>query len=62
MWSPEVFHYLSKLSNDKTTYSTFSSSKIVTEGLKQNDFQAQKIKGFGNKRHMTKASWGKQRN
>ena len=62
IWSPEVFHYLSKLSNDKTTYSTFSSSKIVTEGLKQNDFLAQKIKGFGNKRHMTKASWGKKRN
>ena len=59
MWSPEVFHYLSKLSNDKTTYSTFSSSKIVTEGLKQNDFQVQKSKGFGHKRHMTKASWGK---
>ena len=47
MWSPEVFHYLSILSNDKTTYSTFSSSKIVTEGLKQNDFLAQKNKGFG---------------
>jgi len=57
MWSPEVFHYLSKLSHDKTTYSTFSSSKIVSEGLKQNGFVAQKNKGFGNKRYMTKATW-----
>ena len=62
MWGTEVFHYLSKLSNDKTTYSTFSSSKVVKEGLKQNDFQAQKILGFGNKRHMTKASWSKKSN
>jgi len=59
MWSPDVFHYLSNLSHDKTTYATFSSSKIVIDGLMQNGFRVQKNKGFGNKRHMTKATRSK---
>ena len=62
MWGTEVFHYLSKLSHDKTTYATFSSSRIVSEGLNQNGFEAQKDKGFGNKRYMTKATWSKKSN
>jgi len=62
MWSTEIFHYLSKLGHDKTTYATFSSSRIVSEGLNQNGFEAQKDKGFGNKRYMTKATWSKKSN
>jgi len=62
MWSAEVFHFLSKLSHEKTTYSTFSSSKIVSDGLTQKGFIAQKDKGFGDKRYMIKATWKKESN
>jgi len=62
MWSSEVFNSIAKLSSYKTTYSTFSSSKIVTEGLKVNGFKAKKIQGFGDKRHMTKATFNLKQN
>ena len=57
MWSSEVFNSIAKLSSYKTTYSTFSSSKIVTKGLEANGFRAEKTQGFGDKRHMTKATF-----
>ena len=62
MWSSEVFNSIAKLSSYKTTYSTFSSSKIVNEGLKVNGFKAKKIQGFGDKRHMTKATFNLKQN
>ena len=62
MWSSEVFNSIAKLSSYKTTYSTFSSSKIVSEGLKENGFKAEKAQGFGDKRHMTKATFNLKQN
>ena len=62
MWSSEVFNSIAKLSSYKTTYSTFSSSKVVSEGLKANGFKAEKAQGFGNKRHMTKATFNLKQN
>ena len=40
---------MQKLSKYKTTYSTFSSSKVVNEGLKTSGFKAEKTQGFGDK-------------
>jgi len=62
MWSSEVFNSIAKLSSYKTTYSTFSSSKVVSEGLKANGFKAEKTQGFGDKRHMTKATFNLKQN
>ena len=57
MWSSEIFSFLANLSHSKTTYSTFSSAKIVKERLRENGFKLKTIKGFGNKRHMLKAEF-----
>ena len=57
MWNSEVFNSIAKLSHYKTTYSTFSSSKVVIDGLKANGFKIEKTKGFGDKRHMIKATF-----
>lgn len=52
MWSQSVFKSLFRLSNEETSYSTFSSSKHVAEKLGNNGFEVNRIKGFDNKRHM----------
>ena len=57
MWSPKIFNSLADLSHNETTYSTFSSSRIVRERLKDNGFKLKITKGFGNKRHMIKAEF-----
>ena len=57
MWSSEIFSFLANLSHSETTYSTFSSAKIVKERLKESGFKIKTIKGFGNKRHMLKAEF-----
>ena len=57
MWSPKIFNSLKHLSHNETTYSTFSSSSVVKERLKDNGFKLKISKGFGNKRHMIKAEF-----
>ncbi|UGQ16392.1 tRNA (5-methylaminomethyl-2-thiouridine)(34)-methyltransferase MnmD [Borrelia sp. RT5S] len=64
MWNREIFTLISQKSKIGTKLSTFSSARIVKDGLKFADFDYSKVKGFNNKRHMIKAQkkekkWGK---
>ncbi|MCD2416909.1 tRNA (5-methylaminomethyl-2-thiouridylate)-methyltransferase, partial [Borreliella burgdorferi] len=56
MWSNEIFNLISEKSSPKCKLSTFSSARIVKDGLKLANFKYIHIeKGFRNKRHMIKA-------
>ncbi|AWG43091.1 tRNA (5-methylaminomethyl-2-thiouridylate)-methyltransferase [Candidatus Borreliella tachyglossi] len=55
MWSHEIFMLISKKSKIGTKLSTFSSARIVKDGLKLANFHYSRAKGFNNKRHMIKA-------
>ncbi|ACH93669.1 uncharacterized conserved protein [Borrelia duttonii Ly] len=52
MWNKEIFTIISQKSKTGTKLSTFSSARIVKDGLKLANFNYLKIKGFNNKRHM----------
>ena len=55
MWNKEIFTLISQKSKIGTKLATFSSAKIVKDGLKLANFNYSKVKGFKNKRHMIKA-------
>lgn len=52
MWDEEIFHQLSRLSKQTTTYATFTSSSIVRKALLAAGFSVNKTKGFAFKREM----------
>ena len=52
MWQPELFQTLYKLSHAKTTVATFSTARVVRDGLVNNGFNIAKHSGFGIKREM----------
>lgn len=52
MWNEEIFHQLSRLSTQTTTYATFTSSSLVRKALIAADFSVNKTKGFAFKREM----------
>tara|TARA_B100000427_G_scaffold148802_1_gene123798 strand:+ start:5469 stop:7265 length:1797 start_codon:yes stop_codon:yes gene_type:complete len=62
IWSNEIFQYLEKFSDNSTTYSTFSSAKLIRERLLKNGFRPILIKGFGTKKKMIKANLIKKEN
>nr|WP_267506041.1 tRNA (5-methylaminomethyl-2-thiouridine)(34)-methyltransferase MnmD [Borreliella garinii] len=56
MWNNEIFNLISQKSSPGCKLSTFSSARIVKDGLKLANFKCIHIeKGFGNKRHMIRA-------
>lgn len=52
MWQPAVFEQMARLSNDSTTFATFTSAGAVRRGLHAAGFEVNKRTGFGKKREM----------
>lgn len=52
MWSPALFSQLARLSNEHTTFATFTSASVVRKGLQSAGFNVFKDTGFGRKREM----------
>lgn len=56
MWSAELLHHVARCTAHAGTLATFSAAGHVRQSLAEAGFYVQKIKGFGNKRHMTTAT------
>ncbi len=56
MWENEVLHHVARCTAPAGTLATFSAAGHVRQGLAGAGFDVQKIKGFGNKRHMITAT------
>lgn len=54
MWQPELFQQISRLSHPQTTLATFTSARVVRDGLTGAGFKLDKHPGFGKKRDMLK--------
>ncbi len=52
MWSETLLQQLARLSKAGTTLSTYSVAGTVVRGVRSAGFDAQKVKGFAQKRHM----------
>lgn len=52
MWQPALFEQMARLSDDSTTFATFTSAGIVRRGLIAAGFKVSKQAGFGKKREM----------
>lgn len=52
LWSPEIFSFIKKNSKFDSTFATYTTAKIVKEGLTNIGFNVEKAKGFGNKKEM----------
>lgn len=52
MWQKEIFLEMARLSYKGSTFATFSTARIVKDGLKEANFYIEKKKGFGKKREM----------
>ena len=52
MWQSALFEQMAKLSNENTTFATFTSAGAVRRGLIAAGFAANKKVGFGKKREM----------
>jgi tRNA 5-methylaminomethyl-2-thiouridine biosynthesis bifunctional protein len=57
MWSPELFDQLHRLSRVDTTLATFSSARVVRDGLRGAGFALEKLSGFGKKRNSFRADF-----
>lgn len=55
MWSAEIIQYLSEITSDNGTLSTYSEAGSVKRSLQAAGFQTEKIVGFGKKRGMLRA-------
>ena len=54
MWSKEIFKQMHLSSHKDTTFSTFTSARLVKNNLEQSGFIYELAEGFSNKRHMLK--------
>ncbi len=52
MWSEQVFAEMARLSSPEATFATFTAAGVVKNGLANAGFTVERIKGFGQKRHM----------
>ena len=52
MWSETVFSNMARLSNDGTSFATFTAAGFVRRGLEAQGFEVKKVSGFGRKREM----------
>lgn len=59
MWDAELFRTLGLLSSEKATCATFSSARVVKEGLNLAGFDILKQPGFGRKREMLVGKFNK---
>ncbi len=57
LWQRQLFHSVAKLSSKQATLSSYSVAGEVRRALQDQGFQVEKAPGFGNKRHMLKASY-----
>lgn len=57
MWDATIFENMAKLSQEGTTFATFTAAGAVRRGLQDAGFSVQKVKGFGRKRDMTVGKW-----
>ena len=60
MWDISFFSTMAKLSSQDTTVASFSCAGVVKNGLKQVGFDIKKKPGFGIKREMLTAKFGRQ--
>ena len=54
MWSEEIFERVNLSSHSDTTFSTYTSSRLVKNNLENSGLVYEIAKGFANKRHMLK--------
>lgn len=52
MWSDTVFQTMANLSQEGTSFATFTAAGFVKRGLREAGFDVKKVKGFGTKRDM----------
>jgi tRNA 5-methylaminomethyl-2-thiouridine biosynthesis bifunctional protein len=52
MWQEALYFNMSRLTNSKGSFATFTASGNVRRGLQRHGFNAHKISGFGKKRHI----------
>ncbi|MCH2208836.1 MAG: bifunctional tRNA (5-methylaminomethyl-2-thiouridine)(34)-methyltransferase MnmD/FAD-dependent 5-carboxymethylaminomethyl-2-thiouridine(34) oxidoreductase MnmC [Lentisphaerales bacterium] len=53
MWSEALFLQMARHSHENTSLATFTAAGFVRRGLESVGFSVERIKGFGNKKHMT---------
>ncbi len=56
LWTGELFEMIVSHSDSRTRAATYSSAGFVRRNLEQAGFEVERITGFGDKRHMLKAS------
>mgnify|MGYP000848522288 FL=1 len=54
MWSKEIFKQMYLSSHGDTTFSTFTSARLIKNNLEESGFVYELDEGFSNKRHMLK--------
>ena len=57
MWNKSILKQITELSQNGTTFSTFSSSQKVRMEIEKNGFTSEIVSGFKNKRHMLKGKY-----
>jgi len=57
MWSEVLFQDIARLSQTKTTFSTFTSAGQVKRNLQAAGFKVTKVRGFGRKREMLSGTY-----
>ena len=62
LWSDEIFKTVASLSNEKTTFATFTCASKVRKGLINVGFEVSKFEGFGSKRESLKGRFNGQNN
>jgi tRNA 5-methylaminomethyl-2-thiouridine biosynthesis bifunctional protein len=58
MWSDILFDAMKKWSSHRATAATYSAARMVRDGLERAGFYIQKVKGFGYKSDMVRATFG----
>ncbi len=56
MWTQTLFDLMARLSSDHATVATFTSARVVKDGLTSAGFSIEKVSGFGLKREMLRAA------
>ena len=52
LWSKKLFCLIGSTCHDESTFSTYTSSGLVKNNLKESGFSYKKVEGFSGKRHM----------
>ena len=52
MWSDSLFEFIKKNSKFDSSFATYTTARIVKEGMLKSGFEIQKLKGYANKREM----------